>query len=113
MEEGLMRKRQRKNYNHSAEQAQFSSVPLDCTGLFCLNLSSTFYPLLFLSMFLSALSSQICSGKKKMSQAVAADPSALCKLKQRGGFPLSSLVILAMGSDGHPEGKDVGEENAR
>lgn len=48
-----------------------------------------------------------------MSQAVAADPSALCKLKQRDGFPSSSLVILAMGRDGHREGKDVGEENSR
>lgn len=48
-----------------------------------------------------------------MSQAVAADPSALCKLKQRDGFPSSSLVILAMGRDGHSEGKDVREGNGR
>lgn len=71
----------------------------------------SFYPFL-LFLLISILSSKICSEKKKMSQAAAAAPSALCKLKQRDVFPSSSLVIGVMG-EMVTQRMDEGEENGR
>lgn len=40
-----------------------------------------------------------------MSQAVTAEPSALCKLKQRDRFPPVVGGDLSAEGDGHPEGR--------
>lgn len=57
--------------------------------------------------------------REEMSQALSADPSALCKLEQRDCFPLISFGKLSGGRGcgrgcelGNREAKDVDERNS-
>lgn len=84
-EEGLTRQKTAENYERNAEQAECGCIPLDLRCSF--QPQSKLIHVLFYLSFFFCFSHRLpfllksAAKKEKMSQSVAADPSALCRLE--------------------------------
>lgn len=98
-EEGLTRQKTAENYERNAEQAECGCIPLDlrCSFQPQSKLIHVLFYLFFLFLSSSALSSQICSEKKRKCHSLwLRIRLPFVGSNKRDGFSSSSLVILAM-----------------